>query len=306
MHCQSHVDQPETLPLQCEPLVFRRAIVTPGFCPFCLGDSRLPAPDRLHQFLYRNRWQQHLINHIKVLVEAKCPHLLCTRPISSTPILLNHLQDVHRIELPKTGKRSWALFHDGGSQGSGSTCSHRPNFGDGTPKSRFVNYTPETITASNGVAKDKAATGNTKRRKTVKDQDNPQYQRAVGVSSSSESGDARDSEDDWDNNDGHCHLESSSVTSNTSGFASHGNYPTEEKIIEKTDKAEPTVPLEDASKNKPLIISRVKRPIMDQDLIPTGWKLAVIIPSRSKNGTSPLNGGQRGKGKPKGRPRKLL
>ena len=154
--------------------------------------------------------------------------------------------------------------------------------------------------ASNGDAKDNVAMGNTKRRKTVKDQGNPQYQMAVGVSSSSESGDARDSDDDWDNNDGHCYHENSSVTSPASGFASHDNIRAEEKITKNTDEAE------DGSKNKPLITSRIKRPITDQDLIPAGWKLAVIIPSCSKNGISPLNGAKRGKGKTRGRPRNLL
>ncbi|KAF2007872.1 hypothetical protein P154DRAFT_568699 [Amniculicola lignicola CBS 123094] len=41
-HCQAHLDKPETIPTQCNLLIYGGTLAAPGFCPDCLGDESLP------------------------------------------------------------------------------------------------------------------------------------------------------------------------------------------------------------------------------------------------------------------------
>lgn len=107
-HCQSHLDVPGSLPLRCDLLIFRQAPVYAGCCPFCLGQSNLPASQRLYQFFNRFRWQEHVQSHIRALRDAKttnCPHPQCIIPFDSVQDLQHHLQDVHCVTLAKALKR---------------------------------------------------------------------------------------------------------------------------------------------------------------------------------------------------------
>ncbi|KAL2056550.1 hypothetical protein ABVK25_002944 [Lepraria finkii] len=109
-HCQDHLRRPETLPIQCNPFVYGGTLACPGYCLFCLGDTALPAPTRMQQFLDREKWKAHIDRHIEGLdgcQATKCPH---PRPkcVDAFPSVLEmkfHLQDVHCIELTKKTKR---------------------------------------------------------------------------------------------------------------------------------------------------------------------------------------------------------
>lgn len=109
-HCKSHLERPETLPIQCNPFVYGGTLACPGYCPFCLGNAALPAPTRIQQFLDREKWKAHLDEHIGLLDDCKATK--CTHPrqkcIDAFPSVLElkfHLQDVHCIELTKGIKR---------------------------------------------------------------------------------------------------------------------------------------------------------------------------------------------------------
>lgn len=109
-HCKSHLERPETLPIQCNPFVYGGTLACPGYCPFCLGNAAPPAPTRIQQFLDREKWKAHLGEHIGLLDDSKATK--CTHPrqkcIDAFPSVLElkfHLQDVHCIELTKGIKR---------------------------------------------------------------------------------------------------------------------------------------------------------------------------------------------------------
>ena len=109
-HCQDHLQTPETLPVQCNLFVYGGALASPGYCPFCLGDTALPATTRLYQFLDRAKWKMHVDEHITTLdgsrwVQCSHPRPRCVGSFESVQDLKFHLQDVHCIEPTKRSKR---------------------------------------------------------------------------------------------------------------------------------------------------------------------------------------------------------
>lgn len=103
-HCRSHLACPETLPIQCEPLVYGGVLATAGYCVFCMADSSLEPDLRLRQFLDKYSWRDHVHGHYRVYVQsveggklASCPHLnlRCDMEFDSTKHLEFHLLDVH-------------------------------------------------------------------------------------------------------------------------------------------------------------------------------------------------------------------
>ncbi|KAI9761799.1 MAG: hypothetical protein M1840_001679, partial [Geoglossum simile] len=104
-HCQSHLDKPETIPIRCDLLIFRRAPARAGICPFCLSDTSLASHRRMYQYLCRYTWQKHVLNHLQAMGDSKpmvCPHPRCTVSYESVLDLRHHLEDIHCIQL--TGK----------------------------------------------------------------------------------------------------------------------------------------------------------------------------------------------------------
>lgn len=101
-HCEHHVEDPETLPIQCDPFIYGGCLATPGLCPWCLGNQSLPATVRMKQFPERSKWQNHVQGHIEQLKSLPfqapaCPHPreACDEEFESMQKLENHLQDVH-------------------------------------------------------------------------------------------------------------------------------------------------------------------------------------------------------------------
>ena len=110
-HCQFHLNDLETLPLQCNPLVFRRTLATAGQCLFCLFDLKLSPTKRFYQILIKQSWREHLQEHFWHLEDicnrstetgeskaVPCPDPCCAMSFGSVQDLQCHCQDVHCIE----------------------------------------------------------------------------------------------------------------------------------------------------------------------------------------------------------------
>ena len=103
-HCQWHLETPEAIPLQCDPLMFGGVLAAPGLCSRCLGDERLPADIRMRQFYHSNSWRVHNRDCLQKRQGkgeyhkgAKCTHQRCSNLPSFESIreLSFHDQDVH-------------------------------------------------------------------------------------------------------------------------------------------------------------------------------------------------------------------
>ncbi|KAF8652167.1 hypothetical protein AX16_004524 [Volvariella volvacea WC 439] len=107
-HCQSHLDREP--PTQCNPFAYDKCIASPGFCPWCLGDTQLDAASRMIHFVEAREWRAHVESHISALdervsarkaplpLQLRCPHPRpqCDRQtFDSVQRLVFHLQDVH-------------------------------------------------------------------------------------------------------------------------------------------------------------------------------------------------------------------
>lgn len=104
-HCQGHLERPETLPIQCDPLVHGGVLACAGYCLFCMADPSLLPEERLQQFPDRGPWKEHVNRHYEKYVEnilddrkaVKCPHIgmRCISEFESANYLKFHLLDVH-------------------------------------------------------------------------------------------------------------------------------------------------------------------------------------------------------------------
>lgn len=109
------------LPIQCNPLFFRKTLATAGQCIFCLFDSNLPPITRFYQFLDKRSWKEHLQKHFGEQEEGysrlqrlsknkavTCPDPRCALSFDSTRDFQFHCQDVHcvdRVKEPTANKR---------------------------------------------------------------------------------------------------------------------------------------------------------------------------------------------------------
>jgi hypothetical protein len=59
-HCQGHLDDPDSLPVQWGPLTFRGALAIPVLCGWCLFDTALLPLQRLTPCLDRERFHDHI------------------------------------------------------------------------------------------------------------------------------------------------------------------------------------------------------------------------------------------------------
>ena len=104
-HCRGHLhhDLLNDFPMWCDPLTYGGVLATPGHCPFCVTDESLPASTRMHQFLHRATWLEHVQQHIRILhpdQPVKCPHpsASCGKVVATPLELQFHLQDAHGID----------------------------------------------------------------------------------------------------------------------------------------------------------------------------------------------------------------
>lgn len=95
---------------QCNSFVYDEVLVSSEYYSFCLNDTTFSAIARMHQYVNRIKWREHIVEHIKRLNNnkaIKCSHSRseCVRAFDSRLKLKFHLQNIHCIELLKEIKR---------------------------------------------------------------------------------------------------------------------------------------------------------------------------------------------------------
>ena len=114
-HYHNHLENLETLSIQCNSLFFRKTLVTVEQCIFCLFDSNLSSITRFYQFLNKWSWKEHLQKHfqeqknkiysrLQKLNKNKavtCLDLRCALFFDSTQDFQFHCQDVHCVDQVK-------------------------------------------------------------------------------------------------------------------------------------------------------------------------------------------------------------
>jgi hypothetical protein len=113
-HCLRHLKDLDKFPIYFDPLVYSGVLATPGYCPCCLRDERLPPETRMYQYLNRAKWLVHFQKHIDELENcerkgesiATCPHPgpRCPKSFHSILHLRFHLEDIHGIPMGKESK----------------------------------------------------------------------------------------------------------------------------------------------------------------------------------------------------------
>ena len=107
-HCQTHFDSPQTLPVQCDPLIYCGTLAAAEFCPVCLGDPALSASEQMMQFPDKEVWRDHVTCCVQKLDDysmAGCLLPWCTTLWEGALKRQFHLQDVHCVEFTKGTKR---------------------------------------------------------------------------------------------------------------------------------------------------------------------------------------------------------
>ena len=117
-HCQLHLDDSDTLPVQFDPLMFRKTLARAGQCPFCLFDPSLEPHSRFRQFQIKQTWVDHVQEHFEELDEqydlaqgleetkkVMCPDPRCAAIFEAVSDLKEHCQDVHCIRIRKHKSR---------------------------------------------------------------------------------------------------------------------------------------------------------------------------------------------------------
>jgi hypothetical protein len=116
-HCQAHFNDCKPLPAQCNPFTYGGALASAGTCPFCRGNTALPATERMQQFPDLAPWREHLSGHLAILEKQspddskslKCPLVSlpqCEDAFKSAQEVKFHLQNVHCAEFVKASKKS--------------------------------------------------------------------------------------------------------------------------------------------------------------------------------------------------------
>ena len=82
--------------LRCDPLIFRNALVKPGY------NTAQSSPRRMEQFVTdRRKWYNHIEGHLKELTgDFSCHHPACSLEFESLKELRHHLVDVHCYQPP--------------------------------------------------------------------------------------------------------------------------------------------------------------------------------------------------------------
>ncbi|KAK6843373.1 hypothetical protein PG987_004233 [Apiospora arundinis] len=93
-HCRSHITQGHVpLEMAWEKI---EGTFLPGYCPFCVGDGRRPAAERLVQFCDKKSWESHIWEH-RIDWRIRCPDSRCDKEFESQEPFVYHMYDLHRI-----------------------------------------------------------------------------------------------------------------------------------------------------------------------------------------------------------------
>lgn len=92
-HCEGHLAHPS---MKCEIWISHYTLIAPGFCPFCISDSKLPAPVRAFQWTNSKQLWDHIDSHTELAEwPDHCPHPLCDTILQSADVFQHHMVDVH-------------------------------------------------------------------------------------------------------------------------------------------------------------------------------------------------------------------
>jgi hypothetical protein len=176
-HCRRYLDNPDALPFHFDPLIYAGVLASPGYCPFCFKDERIPASQRMYQYLNRDKWLLHVHRHIYKLekkaegeyTEIECPHpkwycphpkWYCPKSFQSVLHLQFHLQDIHGIPVAKEpkNKKKKKRSMTNTEQAEYSQEKRRKLKNDDSGPYFFVNMTAATVKSGlKRVSKKKAA-----------------------------------------------------------------------------------------------------------------------------------------------------
>lgn len=99
-HCTDHLQSLSDFSTFLDPIVHDGILAMPGFCYFCLTNAKLPASERMHQWLHRAKWIEHNRNHLYELPEGRnnCHWVTCSMFEATSKLdLMFHLEDVHHV-----------------------------------------------------------------------------------------------------------------------------------------------------------------------------------------------------------------
>jgi hypothetical protein len=103
-HCQAHLAALTSK--HCGTVTYCHTLVRPGYCPFCIGQTELPASQRLKPWsrdhkLWVHIEEEHLIDCQWPLL---CPYLPCDTLHKDLTSLQFHLMDGHGLSRTRPGK----------------------------------------------------------------------------------------------------------------------------------------------------------------------------------------------------------
>lgn len=93
-HCEEHLAR---LSFRCEVKTSRYTLITPGLCPFCVGNCQLPANESFCQWKSPKALWDHVQAHIDNVAEGPlpCPHPMCNTVLQNTQSFDYHMVDMH-------------------------------------------------------------------------------------------------------------------------------------------------------------------------------------------------------------------
>lgn len=301
----------------------------------------MPATKRMHQFLHIARWQIHIAEHIEIAVrndEKECRFPLCARTFPETRDLLYHLRDVHIIKLPRKTRAGIQKSLNTGERSCDKTFES--NFVNYSPetfiasgkddkpaigKRKRTNACQRTVVlSSSGSDDDLGNSSVTLSSSDSEDSIDDEIKNPTATSSLSRNGDINhgwnklesssaasyssqpsEVDDGWINVDADCSPRRSSMTS--ASLVPADSLRAGGEGIHNIQRAKPSPALKAAPIYKTMTASRELSSV--HNFIPPAKRraVAVVIPSRAKDGVSTLAGGRQGErkltGRPRGRPR---
>ncbi|KAK5188855.1 hypothetical protein LTR96_010859 [Exophiala xenobiotica] len=185
-HCQSHLIAPQTIPIQCDPLIYGGTLGAFGYCPICLGNTELLARDRMQQFTRLDYWMSHVTKCTEELDRrsaAGCSIPWCDIPCENALSRRYHLQDVHCAQFNKGFKRSSQdvtaedVDEIPSCKRGRKTLNNKLTAGPVDPsipteKYQFIDETPETTKPRNSTAVHSRAIGKLRKKQSSAKQPN--------------------------------------------------------------------------------------------------------------------------------------
>lgn len=97
-HCQMHL---KSIPSKrCGQITYCGTLVRPAYCPFCLNEEHLAAPQRWRHWIREEQLRLHLQSHLRTVSwPLQCPHPLCCNFLENETCFHYHMADVHGLNM---------------------------------------------------------------------------------------------------------------------------------------------------------------------------------------------------------------